>query len=74
MLSALAVFAWLMLTAVVIGYPLLTGRIRVGGPESDPVTRDGSPTTFWFAYVTSTTIWLAVTAAAGYFIVPRLPW
>ncbi len=74
MLSALAVVGWLLLTAIVVGYPLLAGRIRMGGPDSDPITRDGSPSTFWFAYGTSTTIWIAITAALAWFIVPRLPW
>jgi len=56
---------WLIIAAVVIGYPLITGRIRVG---SDPVSKENNPKAFWSAYVVSTTLFLGVSIAAGFFV------
>jgi hypothetical protein len=56
---------WLTIAAVVIGYPVITGSIRVG---LDTVSREDDPQAFWKAYVFSTTMFLAVSIAAGLFV------
>jgi hypothetical protein len=56
---------WLFLAVVVIGYPLLSGQIRVG---LDPVRRDTAPQQFWSAYVVSTGLFLAVSAVVGFIL------
>ncbi|MFC3653117.1 hypothetical protein ACFONN_16275 [Dyella humi] len=56
---------WLTIAVIVIGYPLIAGRIKVG---LDPVSRDNDPQAFWKAYVFSTTLFIAVTIAAGFFV------
>ena len=56
---------WLSIAAVVIGYPVITGSIRVG---LDTVSREDDPQAFWKAYVFSTTMFLAVSIAAGLFV------
>lgn len=61
---------WLIIAAVVIGYPLVTGRIRAG---FDPVSRENDPQAFWKAYVFSTTLFIAVSVAAGFFVHSILP-
>jgi hypothetical protein len=61
----LAAAVWLLIAAVVIGYPLRTGIIRVG---RNPVSRDSTPGDFWRAYVISTALFLAVSIALGLFV------
>jgi hypothetical protein len=61
----LAAAVWLLIAAVVIGYPLRTGTIRVG---LNPVSRDSTPRDFWQAYVISTALFLAVSIAVGLFV------
>ena len=61
---------WLIIAVVVIGYPVVTGRIRVG---SDPVSRDDDPRAFWSAYIFSTVLFLVVSIAAGFFAHSILP-
>jgi hypothetical protein len=56
---------WLIIAVIVIGYPLRSGRIRVG---LDPVSRDTAPGAFWSAYIISTVLFLAVSVAVGYFV------
>ena len=56
---------WLSIAVVVIGYPLVAGRIRVG---LDPVSREDEPQAFWKAYVFSTILFIAVSIAAGFFM------
>jgi len=56
---------WLIVAAVVIGYPLCSGQIRVG---LNPVRRDTARGAFWTAYAISTAVFLVVSAAAGIFI------
>ena len=56
---------WLIIAVVVIGYPLISGRIRVG---LAPVSRGDDPQAFWKAYVISTTLFLVVSIAAGIFV------
>jgi len=56
---------WLVIAAVVIGYPLVTGRIRVG---LDPVSREDDPQAFWKAYRLSTSLFMGVSIAAGFFV------
>ncbi len=56
---------WLFIAAVVIGYPLIAGQIRVG---LDPVSREDDPQAFWKAYVFSTTLFLAMSIAAWFFM------
>lgn len=62
---------WLTVAAVVIGYPLVTGRMRVG---LDTVSREDDPPVFWRAYVISTTLFVAVSIAAGLFVGSILHW
>jgi hypothetical protein len=61
----LVVVVWLLVAAMVIGYPLRTGTIRVG---LNPVSRDSAPRAFWHAYVISTALFLAVSIAVGLFV------
>ena len=56
---------WLLIAAVVIGYPLIAGQIRVG---LSPVSREDDPQAFWKAYVFSTTLFLAVSVATWFFL------
>ena len=62
---------WLIIAAVVIGYPLVTGRIRVG---LDPISREDDPKAFWRAYAVSTTLFLGVSIAAAFFVRSILHW
>jgi hypothetical protein len=64
---------WLLIAAIVIGYPLVTGRIRVGGPGSEPTTREGDPAGFWTAYAISTGMFLGISILAGFFLRAVLP-
>jgi len=66
----LVVGMWLLVAVVVIGYPLLSGQIRVG---LDPVSRDTAPKAFWIAYIISTVLFLAVSVAVGFFVRSILP-
>ena len=52
-----------VLLAVVIGYPLVTGQIRVG-PET--LSRDDDPQAFWRAYTWSIVLFLCVSVATGF--------
>jgi NhaP-type Na+/H+ or K+/H+ antiporter len=56
---------WLIVAAVVIGYPLMTGRIRAG---LNTFSREDEPRAFWKAYTFSTTLFLVVSIAAGVFL------
>jgi hypothetical protein len=66
----LVIGMWLIVTAIVVGYPLCAGRIRVG---VDPVSRGTAPKAFWTAYVISTVLFIAVSFAVGFFIRALLP-
>lgn len=66
-----AIVLWLTIAAVVIGYPLLTGRIRAG---LDTVNRESDPQAFWKAYVYSTALFIGVSVAAGFFLHSMLHW
>jgi Na+/proline symporter len=66
----LVIGMWLIVTGIVLGYPLCAGRIRVG---LDPVSRDTAPKAFWTAYVISTLLFIAVSFAVGFFIRAILP-
>lgn len=61
---------WLIIAVIVLGYPLITGSIRVG---FDPVSREDDPQAFWKAYVFSNTLFLGVSIAAGLFVRSILP-
>jgi hypothetical protein len=61
---------WLVAAAVVIGYPLMAGRIRAG---LDRVSREDDPRTFWNAYIFSTVLFLGASIAAGLFLRSVLP-
>ena len=62
----LAAALWLLIAAVVIGYPLRTGAIRVG---LTPVSRDSNPRDFWAGLnAISTGLFLAVSVAVGLFV------
>jgi hypothetical protein len=61
---------WLLVAAVVVGYPLRSGRIRVG---LDPVSRETAPKAFWTAYAVSTSLFLAVSIGVGFFVRSILP-
>ena len=60
---------WLLAAAAVIGLPLLTGRIRVGGPDAEPVGRRSDPQGFWSTYAFSTGLFLLVSLGAAWFVV-----
>lgn len=65
---------WIIIGAVVVGYPLIAGRIRVGVSGSAPITRADDPRGFWRAYGLSTSLFLVVSAVAAWFaaqVVPR---
>lgn len=66
----LVVGVWLFVAVVVVGYPLLTGKIRVG---LDPVSKNSAPKAFWYAYIISTVLFLAVSVAVGLFVHSILP-
>ena len=59
---------WILIAAIVIGYPLVAGRIRFGGPGSEPVVRATDPSSFWMTYALSTALFLGISLAAGYFL------
>ncbi len=61
----LLVGGWTLVGAIVVGYPLCTGKIRVG---LDPVSRDTAPESFWTAYVISTVLFIAVSSAIALLI------
>jgi hypothetical protein len=61
---------WLFVAVIVVGYPLLSGQIRVG---FDPVRRDTDPRAFWTAYLVSTALFFAVSAGLGFFVHAILP-
>lgn len=66
----LVVAVWVLVAVVVVGYPLRTGQIRVG---LDPVRKNSAPKAFWYAYILSTVLFLAVSVAAGLFVRSILP-
>jgi hypothetical protein len=59
---------WL-LAAAVIGLPLLVGRIRMGGPDAEPIERRSDPQAFWSTYALSTGLFVLVSAGVAWFIV-----
>jgi len=61
----LVVGVWLLVAVVVIGYPLGSGKIRVG---LDPVSRETDPKAFWTAYILSTVLFVVVSVAVGWFV------
>ncbi len=66
----LLVGVWLLVAVVVVGYPLRTGKIRVG---LDPVSQDSAPKAFSYAYIISTALFLAVSLAVGLLVRSILP-
>jgi len=56
---------WLIVAAVVIGYPLVAGRIRAG---AGTFSREDDPRAFWRAYLFSTALFVAVSVAAGFLV------
>lgn len=56
---------WVIIAAVVVGYPLLTGQIRSG---LTTLSRETDPQAFWRAYMASTLLFLGVSAAAVFFL------
>jgi len=69
-ITYLLVGIWLLVAVVIVGYPLRTGRIRVG---RNPVSRTSAPKAFWYAYVISTVLFLVVSVAIGLFLRSILP-
>jgi hypothetical protein len=61
---------WLLVTAIVVGYPLCRGQIRVG---LDPVRRDTAPKSFWSAYLVSTILFIAISGAVALVLRAVLP-
>jgi Na+/proline symporter len=57
--------SWLIVAAVVIGYPLMSGRIRAG---LNTFSREDDPQAFWKAYMFSTVLFLGVSIAGGIFL------
>ncbi len=62
---SIVITVWLLMAAIVIGYPLIKGQIKVGVV---PVSREVEPRRFWTAYLVSTMLFLLVSAAAGFFV------
>lgn len=60
---------WLLVAAAVIGLPLLTGRIRVGGPDASPIGRRTDPQGFWSTYALSTGLFLVISLGIAWFVV-----
>ena len=60
---------WFVAAVAVIGLPLLTGRIRVGGPDATPIGRESDPRRFWTTYALSTGLFLVVSAGVAWFVV-----
>jgi uncharacterized membrane protein YphA (DoxX/SURF4 family) len=60
---------WLLAAAAVIGLPLVTGRIRMGGPDAEPIGRRSDPQRFWSTYAFSTGLFLLVSAGAAWLVV-----
>lgn len=56
---------WLIVAALVVGYPLVTGRIRAA---SGTFSRGDDPRAFWKAYFISTILFLGASIAAGFFV------
>lgn len=56
---------WVIIAAVVIGYPLITGQIRSG---LTTLSRGTDPQAFWRAYRVSTVLFLGVSVAAAFFL------
>lgn len=73
MVTFAVLLPWLVVAAIVIGYPLVTGRIRVGGPGATPITRDDDPEAFWKAYALSTGLFIVISAVLAVVVLPRLP-
>ncbi len=63
-LSIVAI-VWLIIAAVVLGYPLAKGQMRVG---LDVVSRDQEPQRFWSSYLFSSVLFLATSAAVAYVV------
>lgn len=61
----LVVGVWLLVTAIVVVYPLRVGQIRVG---LEPVSRDTAPKAFWSAYFASLVLFIAISLAVGFFL------
>jgi uncharacterized membrane protein YphA (DoxX/SURF4 family) len=59
---------WILSAAAVIGLPLVTGRIRMGGPGAEPIERDSDPQGFWSTYALSTGLFLLVSAGAAWLV------
>ena len=70
MAPKLIAFAWLLTTLVVVGYPLAAGRIRFGGPGSEPIERRVEPRRFWTTYALSTGLFLVVTGVVAWLVLP----
>ena len=47
---------WTLIAAIIIGYPLTKGQIKIG---LDPVSRKLDPQRFWTAYAMSTIMFIA---------------
>ncbi len=69
----IAFLVWLPLAAVIIGYPLVTGKIRAGGVGSDAILRERDPSSFWMAYGISTGLFVAASIGVGIFLRSILP-
>ncbi len=63
---------WVLVALVVVGYPLLSGRMRFGGPGSEPITREGDPQAFWTAYAISTGLFVLLSAGVGWFVLSKV--
>lgn len=56
---------WVIIAAVVIGYPLITGRMRSG---LTTLSREDDPQAFWRAYMLSAILFFGVSAVAALFL------
>jgi hypothetical protein len=59
---------WVLAAAAVIGLPLVTGRIRFGGSDAEPIGRRSDPQGFWSTYALSTGLFLLVSVGVAWFI------
>jgi hypothetical protein len=64
---------WLGIALLVCGYPLLTGRMRMGKTGSSPLLRQSNPRGFWTAYAISTGLFLLASGGAAWFLTRLIP-
>jgi hypothetical protein len=65
LIFSITFIVWLIIAAIVIGYPIITGQLKVG---LNPVSQEAEPQRFWSAFAFSTVLFLVVSIAVGFFV------